>query len=355
MTTLNTNVEPAQAPKSLEPSASEGEKKPAEIPKLDPAMSVQFEDGTQATLGEMAQALAEKKAGGLQPQISAERMGKFELFEKAMDTESPGQPQALRELTSLIIPEKAPEETPDPASVEGRLSAAQQEISELKKSVAQSGEVSGAIVNAANVQHASQLITAAKEKFPWLAAHPSGAAKLVKRIEETNVLAVQQKVNPSDPAMAQKIQDYAFTSLNQEIEAEVKPFGGSVEGAAAKPGGKPPIQVVDDQQRKDRMLINEHGIQTDDYDDGRRFGSEGLSEDVPAIRARFALNTMGQLFERSSEQLMANPQNAQQNRPIEGDMLGGTAQGKAAFVEQGRVGMGELRRQLRARQEEVGG
>jgi len=105
-----------------------------------------------------------------------------------------------------------------------------------------------------------------------------------------------------------------------------------------------------------RVVIDENGLMNEDYKDGRRFGSDALDSDIPAIRSRFAVTPLGQLIERSTEQLMANPQSLQsgQTKPLRAEDLKGTGAGRQNFEDQGRIAMRGLREQLRARQEEIG-
>ncbi len=344
-------------PETTEP-AVEGEQKKEEIPKLDPNMRIQTDQG-EVVLGEAIKThLAAQSAP---PAVDPERMKEFELYEKA----KAGDPDALRLIMENSLPQKEVE-VPDPKSEQGQILALQQQVQQLSLAAEQTGRVSKDIVDAANAQQASQLIVGAKKDYPWLAHHPAGSHKLVKRIEDLNALAQQNNVDPSKPDVSQRIRTAAFQSLNSEIETEMKPFGVTAESLSALTaavGGKPdPVTgtaatgIVDDQQRGGRMVIDEQGLMNEDYNDGRRFGSDALDADIPAIRSRFAVTPLGQLFERSTEQLMANPQSvgSGQTRPLRPEDLKGTAAGRNNFEDQGRMSIRGLREQLRGRQEEIG-
>lgn len=319
--------------------------KKEEIPKLDPSMKIQLEDGSEVVLGDAVK--SHLAAQQLPAPLPPEELEQFKLFQRAKGND----PEAIRELTKQLIPEPVAEVEVDPKSTEGQLAALQKELVDLRKTADQTGQISEAIVNAANLQQASQIIKTDEEKFPWLSKHPQGSQKLLARVRDLNTLAAQSQANPSDPSVAAKIREAALVSLNKEIEAEVSPFGGSLDSVPLKEGQNPPVQVIDDQVRKDKALIDESGNLGED---GRRFGGDGLEEDIPAIRSRMGLDTMGRLFERDTGTLMANPQDQGSNRPLEGKMLGGTPEGNRNLAEQGRMNVGQLRQQLRTRQEEIG-
>lgn len=270
---------------ATEPEKKTEEPKKEEIPKLDPSMKIQLEDGSEVVLGDAVRSHLTMQQ---QPALPPEELEQFKLFQRAKGND----PEALRELTKQLVPEPSAEVEVDPKSTEGQLLALQREVVELRQTSTQTGHISEAIVNAANLQQASQIIKADEEKYPWLSKHPQGSQKLLNRVRDLNTLAGQRDANPSDPAMAAKIREAALVSLNTEIEAEVSPFGGSLDSVPPQKGAQnqPPVQVVDDQVRKDKALIDESGNLGED---GRRFGGEGLDEDVPAIRSRMGLDTMG--------------------------------------------------------------
>lgn len=345
-------------PETTEPAA-EGEQKKEEIPKLDPNMRIQTDQG-EVILGEAIKSHFASQSPPA-PQFTPEQIEKYEMMEKALA----GDAEAGRRLWDQATPTKE-EEVIDPKSDRGQILTLQEQVKQLSFAAEQTGRVSKDIVDAANAQQAAQLIAGAKKDFPWLHHHPAGSHKLVQRIERLNEMAQQNNVDPSKPDVSQKIRTAAFQSLNAEIENEMKPFGVTAESLSALTaavGGKPApttsttaTGIVDDQKRGGKMLIDEHGLMNEDYDDGRRFGSDALDGDTPAIRSRFAVTPLGQLIERSTEQLMANAQSLStgQTRPLRPEDLKGTAAGRQNFEDQGRMSMRGLREQLRGRQEEIG-
>ena len=345
--------------KPAESTETPVEEKKEEIPKLDPNMRIQTDQG-EVVLGEAIKSHLAAMNAPATPQFTPDQIERHNLLEKALS----GDVEASRVLYDQATPKK-PEEVVDPQSDRGQILTLQEQVKELRSAAEQTGRVSKDIVDAANSQQASQLIAGAKKDFPWLAQHPSGAHKLVRRLQDLNEQAQQNNVDPSKPDVAQRIRTAAFQSLNGEIENEMKPFGVTAESLTALteevrknqlPVNSPATGIVDDQQRGGRMVIDEHGLMNEDYNDGRRFGSEALDSDIPAIRSRFAVTPLGQLIERSTEQLMANPQSLQggQTRPVRPEDLKGTAAGRQNFEEQGRMSMRGLREQLRGRQEEIG-
>lgn len=352
-TELETKLEETQKP------PVDGEQKPEEIPKLDPNMRIQTDQG-EVILGEAIKSHFASQSPPA-PQFTPEQIEKYEMMEKALA----GDAEAGRRLWDQATPTKE-EEVIDPKSDRGQILTLQEQVKQLSFAAEQTGRVSKDIVDAANAQQAAQLIAGAEKDFPWLHHHPAGSHKLVQRIERLNEMAQQNNVDPSKPDVSQKIRTAAFQSLNAEIENEMKPFGVTAESLSALTaavGGKPApttsttaTGIVDDQKRGGKMLIDEHGLMNEDYDDGRRFGSDALDGDTPAIRSRFAVTPLGQLIERSTEQLMANAQSLStgQTRPLRPEDLKGTAAGRQNFEDQGRMSMRGLREQLRGRQEEIG-
>lgn len=351
-------LETAPLTEGIEKPAGEGEQKKEEIPKLDPNMKIQTDQG-EVVLGEAVKSYF--AAQSAPPAIDPERMKNFELYEKA----AAGDAEAGRKLWDQSLPQKE-EEVIDPKSDRGQILSLQDQVKELRQAAEQTGRVSKDIVDAANAQQAAQLIAGAKKDYPWLAHHPAGSHKLVRRLQDLNTLAQQSNVDPSKPDVAQRIRLAAFQSLNSEIETELKPFGVTAESITAlteqvkqtdaQQRNVAATGIVDDQQRGGRVVIDEHGMMNEDYDDGRRFGSDALDSDIPAIRSRFAVTPLGQLIERSTEALMANPQSLQtgQTKPLRAEDLRGTAAGRRNFEDQNRMSVRDLREQLRARQEEIG-
>ena len=357
---MGTELETPPVVEGEQKPAGEGEqKKPEDIPKLDPNMKIQLEDGTSVVLGEAIKShLAAQSAPA---PIDPERMKSFELYEKAKE----GDPAALRSIMESSLPVE-PDEVVDPKSEQGQILSLQKQVGELQQAAEQTGRVSKDIVDAANAQRASVLIAEKKKDFPWLAHHPAGAHKLVSRLNDLNALAQQSNVDPTKPDVAQRIHLAAFQSLNGEIKTEMNSFGVTEESIAAlteqvkqTDAQQKKINatgIVDDQKRGGRMVIDEHGIMNEDFDDGRHFGSDALDSDIPAIRSRFAITPLGAMYERSTAQLMANAQGLQsgQTAPLRSEDLQGTAEGRRNFADQGRMSVRGLREQLRARQEEIG-
>ena len=339
----------------LKTGKPETEQKTEEIPKLDPNMKIQLEDGSSVVLGEAIRSHQQAQVDAAKPQIDPDQLEEFNLYQRAKG----GDQEAVQEILKINAPKKE-EEVIDPNSQQGQILTLQGEIKELKTVAEQTGRVSKSIVDAANAQQAAQLVEAGKEQFPWLAQHPGASAKLIRRIEDLNAAAQQNNVDPSVPAMAEKIRVAAFQSLNEEIEKEMASFGvtadslKTLKSEVAK--NQPKNQIVDDQKGGDRVLIDENGVLNSEYSDGRRFASDALDGDIPAIRSRFAVTGMGELIERGTERLYANPQDAKtgNTRPIESNMLRGTPQSQQELLDQGRVSMSGLLQQLKARQEEMG-
>lgn len=338
-TELETETKPA------DPGTEKKEEtKEKEIPDLDPKMLVKTAQG-EATLGQMAERYFAA------PQFTPEQIERYGLLEKALG----GDAEAGRTLFDQSSPKKE-ETVVDPQSEQGQILELQKHVQNLQIAAEQTGQVSKDIVDAANLNQAGQKIEEQKEKFPWLAHHANGAQKLVRRLNDLNVLAQQRNVDSTKPEIAEKIRDSAYKSLDEEIKIEMESFGVTVESLSSlskqvqeKQGGADSSAqgIIDDQKGGKRMVIDEHG-------DRRGLDSDPGNNDTPAIPSRFAVTSLGNLVERSTEQLMAHPQGASTGtRPIQSEDLRGTEKGKQDLVEQGHMSVRTLGEQLRARQEEI--